>query len=32
MLEHVEALYDFYGEDMGVRIAREHNCWYTRTI
>lgn len=32
MLEHVEALYEFYGEHTGVRIARKHICWYTRTI
>lgn len=32
MLEHVEALYGFYGEDTGVRIARKHISWYTRTI
>lgn len=32
MLEHVEALYAFYGEGMGVRIARKHISWYTRTI
>jgi len=32
MLEHVEALYAYYGESMGVRIARKHISWYTRTI
>lgn len=32
MLEHVEALYGFYGEDAGVRIARKHISWYTRTM
>lgn len=32
MLEHVEALYEFYGEHTGVRIARKHICWYTRTL
>jgi len=32
MLEHVEALHSFYGERMGVRIARKHISWYTRTI
>lgn len=32
MLEHVEALHAFYGEPMGVRIARKHISWYTRTI
>jgi len=25
---HLEALYDFYGEFMGVRIARKHVGWY----
>jgi len=32
MLEHVEALYAFYGESVGVRIARKHISWYTKTI
>lgn len=32
MLEHVEALHRFYGEETGVRIARKHISWYTRTI
>ncbi|HSH41499.1 MAG TPA: tRNA-dihydrouridine synthase, partial [Arenicellales bacterium] len=32
MLEHVEALHAFYGESMGVRIARKHISWYTKTI
>ncbi|MCT7655197.1 tRNA-dihydrouridine synthase [Oceanimonas sp. NS1] len=26
--EHVTALHDFYGEVMGVRIARKHVGWY----
>jgi tRNA-dihydrouridine synthase B len=25
---HVRALHDFYGEFMGVRIARKHVAWY----
>lgn len=28
LLEHMLALYDFYGEYMGVRIARKHVGWY----
>ncbi|MDZ7841756.1 MAG: tRNA dihydrouridine synthase DusB [Gammaproteobacteria bacterium] len=32
MMEHVDALHAFYGEQMGVRIARKHICWYTKTI
>jgi tRNA-dihydrouridine synthase B len=28
MRRHVEALHDFYGEYMGVRIARKHVGWY----
>ncbi|MFN2348090.1 MAG: tRNA dihydrouridine synthase DusB [Thioalkalivibrio sp.] len=27
---HLEALYDFYGEHAGVRIARKHIGWYLR--
>lgn len=30
LLEHVAALHRFYGEFMGVRIARKHIRWYTR--
>jgi len=26
--EHLMALHDFYGETMGVRIARKHVGWY----
>jgi tRNA-dihydrouridine synthase B len=32
MLEHVQALHAFYGDSMGVRIARKHISWYTRTL
>ena len=32
MLEHVEALYAFYGETTGVRIARKHIRWYMKMI
>lgn len=28
LLGHLQALYDFYGEFMGVRIARKHLGWY----
>ncbi|MDR2871176.1 MAG: tRNA dihydrouridine synthase DusB [Xanthomonadaceae bacterium] len=30
LLDHLHALYDFYGERQGVRIARKHLGWYTR--
>jgi tRNA-dihydrouridine synthase B len=29
--EHLEALYAFYGEHTGVRVARKHIGWYLRT-
>ncbi len=28
LIDHILALYDFYGEFMGVRIARKHVGWY----
>lgn len=28
LLEHLQALHDFYGDTMGVRIARKHVGWY----
>jgi tRNA-dihydrouridine synthase B len=28
MVEHLRSLYDFYGEYMGLRIARKHIGWY----
>jgi tRNA-dihydrouridine synthase B len=28
ILEHLDSLYAFYGEDTGVRIARKHLSWY----
>jgi tRNA-dihydrouridine synthase B len=28
ILEHLESLYAFYGEDAGTRIARKHLGWY----
>jgi tRNA-dihydrouridine synthase B len=30
VLEHLEALYAFYGEARGVRVARKHLAWYAR--
>lgn len=30
LLGHLRALHDFYGEDMGVRIARKHLGWYAK--
>ena len=30
LVSHLENLYDFYGEYMGVRIARKHLGWYCR--
>lgn len=30
LLSHLDALYDFYGEYMGVRIARKHVAWYLK--
>ena len=31
LLGHLEALYAFYGERLGVRIARKHLAWYSQT-
>ncbi len=30
MLDHLESLYAFYGEYVGVRIARKHISWYSK--
>lgn len=30
--EHVEGLYELYGEERGVRVARKHIVWTTRTF
>jgi tRNA-dihydrouridine synthase B len=30
LLKHIKNLYDFYGETMGVRIARKHIRWYCK--
>lgn len=29
VLNHLDQLYSFYGETMGIRIARKHVAWYT---
>lgn len=31
LLEHLDALHAFYGDEMGVRIARKHVGWYLAT-
>ncbi len=30
LLEHLAALYEFYGRDLGARVARKHIAWYSR--
>lgn len=32
LLEHLDTLHAFYGEHMGVRIARKHVGWYLATL
>lgn len=32
MLEHLDDLYQFYGELTGVRMARKHIAWYTKGL
>lgn len=32
ILGHLEALYAFYGEDTGLRIARKHLSWYCKRL
>jgi len=32
LVEHMQDLYAFYGECAGVRVARKHIGWYTRTL
>ena len=32
LLAHLEDLYDFYGVETGVRVARKHISWYTRGL
>jgi tRNA-dihydrouridine synthase B len=31
-LEHLQALYELYGEELGARIARKHIGWYVRPL
>jgi len=30
MLDHLERLYEFYGEYIGIRMARKHISWYSK--
>ncbi len=32
LLAHLEDLYEFYGKETGVRVARKHISWYTRGL
>jgi tRNA-dihydrouridine synthase B len=32
VLEHLDGIYELYGEPLGVRIARKHIGWYTRPL
>ena len=32
VLEHLDDLYGFYGECLGVRVARKHISWYTKGL
>jgi len=32
LLDHLEQLYSFYGHHQGVRIARKHIAWYSKTL
>ncbi len=32
LLEHLQELHAFYGEENGVRVARKHIGWYTRDL
>ena len=31
-IEHVKDLYEFYGDNKGLRIARKHISWYTKGL
>lgn len=31
LVDHLEALYQFYGKETGVRVARKHLAWYCRS-
>jgi tRNA-dihydrouridine synthase B len=32
LIEHLENLYEFYGEHLGVRVARKHISWYSKGL
>jgi tRNA-dihydrouridine synthase B len=32
LAEHLDALYHFYGDNLGVRIARKHITWYCQSL
>ncbi|MDH5321658.1 MAG: tRNA-dihydrouridine synthase [Gammaproteobacteria bacterium] len=32
MLDHLEDLHRFYGDSVGVRVARKHLTWYSRQL
>ena len=32
ILAHLESLYSFYGEEIGVRVARKHLTWYFQNL
>ena len=32
LLAHLEDLYEFYGTEAGVRVARKHISWYTKGL
>jgi tRNA-dihydrouridine synthase B len=32
LLDHLQDLYSFYGEETGVRVARKHISWYTKGL
>ena len=32
ILEHLEDLHQFYGKNLGVRLARKHLNWYCKNI
>jgi len=32
VIEHLSALYEFYGEHVGIRMARKHIAWYSKGL
>jgi tRNA-dihydrouridine synthase B len=32
LVDHLDELHAFYGDEAGVRIARKHVCWYAREL